>query len=333
MLINFCFQLVFSTFVAMNIEVFISQLLYRYQCVTVPSFGAFLSETVPANIQENNHTFYPPKKTISFNPYIKNNDGLLANHISQQEKCSYDQAIHIITNQVVVWENKLKNRDFLILKNIGLLRLNSENNIVFEPYDHSNYLTTSFGLSSFVSPTVKREVLKKVVDETILPEINEPAEVEHLDEKQGFNFRKFSKYAATILVTIGASGFGYINHINKQAEVETLMLQKEVQKEVQTKIQEATFFILNPTTTPEALENNKYPFHIVSGSFRNPENANKALSDLIKDGFDARIIEKNDQGLYPVIYGSFTSYPEAQEKLKEIHTKGNVEAWILIKEL
>lgn len=317
----------------MNIEVFISQLLYRYQCVTVPNFGAFLTETVPANIQENNHTFYPPKKTLSFNPYIKNNDGLLANHISQQEKCSYDEALHIITNQVIAWENKLKNRDFLILKNIGLLRLNSENNIVFEPYDHTNYLTTSFGLASYVSPTVKREVLKKVVDETLLPEPNEPTKVIQLDEKEGFNFKKFGKFAAVILVSIGASGFGYINYINKQAEVETLIVQKEVQKEVQTKIQEATFFILNPTTTVEALENNKYPFHIVSGSYRDPENANKALGSLIREGFDARIIEQNDQGLYPVIYGSFTSYPEAQEKLKEIHNKGNAEAWILIKEL
>lgn len=318
----------------MNIEIFISQLLYRYQCVTVPNFGAFLSETISASIQESNHTFYPPKKVISFNPHIKNNDGLLANYISQQEKCSYAEALLKISTQVSVWDNKLRNRDFLIFKNIGLLKLNSESNIVFEAYDHSNYLTEAFGLSPYVSPAVKREVLKKVVDEAILSEIEklEPNTVIPLDEKSRFSLKSFAKYAAAVVVTLGASSFGYINYINQQEQIETLMVQKEVQKEVQTKIQEATFFISNPTTKV-SLENNKSHFHIVAGAYRSPENANKTLSILLNKGFNAKVIEKNDHGLYPVLYGSFVSYPEAQEMLKKIQSQGNSEAWILIKEL
>lgn len=69
----------------MKIEVYISQLLYRYQCVTVPGFGAFLTETHSAQLNESTNSF-SSKKTISFNSRIKNNDGLLANHIAQAEK-------------------------------------------------------------------------------------------------------------------------------------------------------------------------------------------------------------------------------------------------------
>ena len=58
----------------MKIEDSISQLLYRYQCVTVPGFGAFLTEFQSAQLHENSNTFYPPKKLISFNPYLKNYD-------------------------------------------------------------------------------------------------------------------------------------------------------------------------------------------------------------------------------------------------------------------
>ena len=76
----------------MKIEQYISQLLYRYQCVTVPGFGAFLTEFQSAQLDNNSDSFYPPKKLISFNPFIKNNDGLLANHLAQIEKINYETA-------------------------------------------------------------------------------------------------------------------------------------------------------------------------------------------------------------------------------------------------
>jgi CCDC81-like prokaryotic HU domain 1 len=72
-------------FVAMKIESYIAQLLYRYQCVTVPGFGAFLTEIQSAQLNVNSNSFYPPKKLVSFNSFLKNNDGLLANHIAQAE--------------------------------------------------------------------------------------------------------------------------------------------------------------------------------------------------------------------------------------------------------
>ena len=74
----------------MLIEKHISDLLYRYQCVTVPGFGAFLTETVTAQVTVSSSSFFPPKKVISFNANVRNNDGLLANHVALQEKMSYD---------------------------------------------------------------------------------------------------------------------------------------------------------------------------------------------------------------------------------------------------
>ena len=92
----------------MKIEQYINQLLYRYQCVTVPGFGAFLTEVQSAHLDETSHSFYPPKKIVSFNPYIKNNDGLLANHLAVSEKISYEIAVSIIQNEVSSWRNKFR---------------------------------------------------------------------------------------------------------------------------------------------------------------------------------------------------------------------------------
>lgn len=331
MLIKFLVCLAFFIFVVMNIEHYISQLLYRYSCVTVPGFGAFLTDTLSTTIHENNHTFFPPKKVVFFNTHIKNNDGLLANHIAQVEGISYNDAVNAIEKEVKIWLEKLQRRDFLIFKNIGLLQYNAENHIVFEPYEHTNYLTESFGLYSFVSPTIKREVLKVVTQEESLPEEEYVAEEVVLRRNP---FVTFFKYAAIVTVSLGASGFGYATYINQQEQAETLMVQKEVQKEVQSKIQEATFFIQNPVN-PVVLntKENTLPFHIMAGAFRSEANAQKEFDKLIEKGYKARLLEKNDLGLYPVVYGSFATYTEAQYKLTQIQQQENEDAWLLIKEL
>jgi len=52
MLIKFYHHHAMYNFVFMKIEQYISRLLYRYQCVTVPGFGAFLTEIQPAQLHE-----------------------------------------------------------------------------------------------------------------------------------------------------------------------------------------------------------------------------------------------------------------------------------------
>lgn len=312
----------------MKIENYISALLYRYQCVTVPGFGAFLTEIQSAQLNGSTNTFYPPKKVVSFNPHLKNNDGLLANHVSLQEKISYEDAVLAVQNQVAGWTDQLQRREVLVLKNIGEISVNSEWNWVFEPVASVNYLADAFGLSAVVSPAVQREVLK--------------AQVEALEEKVPIVFtpeRKknysFLKYAAAIVMTVGAGGAAYKYQYEQQFANDSLMVEKAVQEKVQSKIQEATFFIENPlpAVTLNVSENAKKPYHIVAGSFRNEANANKIFDELKALGFEPIRLEQNQFGLFPVLYGSFTSYTEAQTKMKEIHKSHNKEAWLLIKEL
>ena len=46
----------------MQLEKHISELLYRYECVTVPGFGAFLTHYKSARLDVSQHAFYPPHK-------------------------------------------------------------------------------------------------------------------------------------------------------------------------------------------------------------------------------------------------------------------------------
>lgn len=310
----------------MKIEHYISQLLYRYQCVIVPGFGAFLTEIQPAQLNENANAFYPPKKLISFNSHLKNNDGLLAHHIAQSEKIAYESAVDLIQDETAIWKNNLLANGKFSLKNIGALSLNTENNLVFAPSENLNYLTGSFGLSSFISPIVKREIVK---EETIATEEKAPFVFVSKERKK----TPYVKYAAIFILTMTIAGsVGFQLHQNQIAK-ETLIVETEVQKQVQNKIQEATFFIENPLPAVTlAVKEEKFPYHVVAGVYRSEENAQNAYNLLRKSGFKSRRIQQNKHGFFPVLYGSYPTYPEARKAMINIQKTNDPAAWLMIKE-
>jgi len=325
----------------MKIEKYISELLYRYQCVGVPGFGAFLCEWQSAQVIVGQSSFAPPKKVISFNSNIKNNDGLLANHIALQEKISYEKALNRIQTQVVFWLEKLENKEHLVLENIGEIFSNSEHNFVFKPNTAINYLTDSFGLAGFNSPEITRanQILTDVssVTESI---IETPISTEESAEKDtpvipinGKNrSSNWLKYAAAVAVFASAGTYSYKMYYDYTINQQTIIVEKTVQEKINQRIQEATFVIPNPINavdlTLEATHHGKY--HVIAGAYRSEQNATKAMNDLLSQGFEAHLLTENKFGLIPVAFGSFSNLSEAQNLKIQIKSKDSVDAWLLI---
>ena len=320
----------------MKLEKYIAQLLYRYQCVTVPEFGSFLAEVRSARLQPNTYTFYPPKKVVSFNALLKKNDGLLIHHISQTERIPYNEAVSLVQQEVSLWRKVLESRGILELKNIGEIRLNAENNLVFTTSDNTNYLPESFGLSSVVSPVIRRNYIQETIQETqkeetvFEEEIKEPVVIPINSGRKKYPFIKYGVAAAVIL----GIGFFANDYYGNYIESQTLLVEKSVQKEIENKIQEATFVIENPNIEPVtlAIKEEKLNYHIVAGAFREEANAEKTYLELSEQGYKSRRLDKNKYGLYPVLFGSFQTRAEAEQNLKEIRNV-NPEAWLLVQEL
>lgn len=311
----------------MNIQPYIAQLLYRYQCVTVPGLGAFLTETQSAQWIESANSFFPPKKMISFNANIKNNDGLLANHIAQSEKTSYDYAVSAIQYEVLSWKKILEENGTLSIKNVGDISLNADKNLVFIPSEQTNYLSSSFGLSSFVSPVVKREIYEQKM-EAIVEKTTIKLETEQRKSTP------YLRYAAIFVLGLGLTGsIGFSLYQNQLAN-ETLLVETAVQKQLNNKIQEATFFIKSPMPAVTlSIKEGKMPYHVMAGAFREEKNAQKIFERLSNQGYKARRIAPNKHGLFPVLYGSYATFAEAEKAKKEIQEKDNPEAWLLIESL
>ncbi|WP_218598100.1 SPOR domain-containing protein [Polaribacter sp. NJDZ03] len=302
----------------MNLATYINDLLYRYDCVIVPDFGGFVTNRIGAKTNNFTHTFTPPTKQVTFNSLLKHNDGLLANYIASAENISFTKASTAISLSVIKWQNELQSK-VVQIDSLGILSLNEEKQIIFEPNTAVNYLTESFGLDTVTSSAISR------FKEQVKP-LN-PLPVK--EENKGIP--AFIKYAATaaILLTLGFAGYnGYENNLQK----ENLANQE---KAIQKKIQSATFVISNPlpTINLNVVKEVAKPFHIIAGAFQFAENAEKRVEELKAKGFDAQIIGVNKWGLTQVTFNSYTNRNEATNNLYRIQKTVSKDAWLLVEKL
>jgi CCDC81-like HU domain protein/sporulation related protein len=142
----------------MRIAKYIGDLLYEYECVVIPGLGGFISNEVSASINANQHSFLPPSKKIVFNPHLLINDGLLVNHIASSENISYLDSKLRVEKFVKKCKFALDHKKRIHFHKIGHLLKNTQDKIEFDPDNNQNYFADSFGLSSFVSPPIKRDV-------------------------------------------------------------------------------------------------------------------------------------------------------------------------------
>ncbi|HEY6144310.1 MAG TPA: SPOR domain-containing protein, partial [Flavobacterium sp.] len=189
---------------------------------------------------------------------------------------------------------------------------------------------------AFVSPVVKREIFEQKI-EALEENIEEKEVIAFEPEIERRKASPYLKYAAVFVLALGiAGGVGYPVY-QQQIASETLLVEQSVQKQVQNKIQEATFFIETPipavTLNIKEVKEEKLSYHIMAGAFRDEKNAEKIFEKLTNQGFKARRIPQNRHGLFPVLYGSYATFAEAEKAKQEIQKTENPDAWVLIESL
>jgi hypothetical protein len=300
----------------MQLAKHISQLLYRYDCVTVPGFGAFLGEPLSARLNETDQVIYPPSKKISFNSQLQSNDGLLANAVAQAEQVSYEQAVRSIHREVVRWKTLLHQGESLTLDRLGALTLNTEDNTVFTPSEKHNHLKASFGLTPISAYKLDRQA-------TSLPKTAEPLPIATASESSGI-FRYVA--AAAVAFVIGYAGFySYQDFSQDQLLAQEASLRLEAQNEVQKAVFDLGDLPLLKIT-PAVVEQS---YHIIGGAFGVPSNAERYVLTLQSKGYSgAQQLSPNKRGLHPVSLGSFTDKKSAIAFLRQVQRGDIKDAWL-----
>jgi nucleoid DNA-binding protein len=299
----------------MQLSLYISDLLFDHDCVTVPGFGSFLGNYKSAEYDFKEQKFYPPSKQISFNSQIRDNDGLLAKHLSKKLDLSYDDAVKKIHHIVLSWSQKIKS-ETIVLKNLGEFYLNQEGNITFVPSNRVNHLKESFGLPPVFVTELSGK--KSYNSKQTIPTYFKP-------EKRTNNF--FKQAAVWALLVVGLGSAIYINEKNNILE-QQIAYEQEVREQSIQKVQKAVFnFGSLPSLTVNVKMKDKKYF-IIAGAFRISKNAENLVLNLKRKGYDASRLALNEKGLNPVAFTSFSKRNEAVTELRIIQKKENKDAWI-----
>src|SRR5690606_22285228 len=278
----------------MQLSQYISDLLYRYECVIIPGFGAFLTRYKSAWIDEKSHTFYPPSKVVSFNKQLQANDGLLANYVASVEKCSYEVALQRIRNFTAKTAKELQEGQKVDFKNIGAFSLNHEKSIQFEPVQHQNFSASAFGLATFVSPSINRELVE-AVGETVKTEKERPVVVMDTERREA---RPYLKYAAIAVLALSATGFAGMKLYESEVQKYNFAQRQKASTLVDHQIQQATFVTENPLPVLSLnLHKQSGNYHIVAGAYKMEENADKKMEQLREKGYFPLKLDASTYGL------------------------------------
>lgn len=309
----------------MQLDNYIKELLYRYECVVLPGFGALLTQYQAARVLKDTNTFHPPGKQLSFNRQLQSNDGLLANHIAKSKNITFQEALDKIRSYTRYLDSKLDEGSTVSIADVGSFKLNSENKIEFIPALAVNYLTESFGLSSFVGSAISREVeADSNKEQEAAPLLFTPRKRQPV----------YIKYAAVGLIAIALSGFGGIKIYESGVKKHNYVEKQKADQQLEATIQEATFNIVTPLPTLNLeVPKTQGKYHIIAGAFRLEANAHKKVSQLQNSGFNAQLIGVNKYGLHQVTYKTLNDRLEALKTLRDIKANHNKDAWLLVKEL
>lgn len=320
------FSWVFTIFATMWIDAYIRRLLYRYNCVIVPGFGAFLVCEKSAEINDATHMLLPPSKSISFNAQLCKNDGLLVAEIAKDQKRTYEALLREVEQLSETWKEKLENGESITLTGIGKLWRNEAQKIQFQPEDKINYLTASFGLSSFIAIPVQRETLKAEIEV-----LEEQVPLTLTPEKRNTSFRPWLKYAATVLLLVSLGTALYRTYGDIQLKQVTA--QQDTQQQVSRIIQEATFFDSDPLKLPhlniEITKKQLGKYYVIAGAFRIKRNAERRIQQLKDKGYKGLYLGQNQYGLHQVAYDRFEDPEKALIFLRKARATESADAWLL----
>ena len=342
----------------MNIEKYISELLYSHDCVIVPDFGGFVANYSPARIHPTQHTFAPPSKDIVFNKNLKNNDGLLANAIATSEQVSFAEASRRITIYVDECMKSLRNGGRCAINSVGTIYYDVERNLQFEPDRTINYLTDAFGLTTFQSPAIRRGNVERQVQKEFRDREPIPAPARRINVKKyvalalggaaivfaalwiplktdllktgSANLNPFapkedSRYEARKagVATISMDDFIEAQASSENIFTDTTAIDPAVDPSISSSAEPESTAVSEAASQPVTSGN----YHVVAGCFMVQENAQRYVEQLQAANVAANIIGQNKAGLYVVSIGDYSSKEEALSSLPKARSISS-DAWL-----
>ncbi|MEA1896349.1 MAG: SPOR domain-containing protein [Bacteroidota bacterium] len=341
----------------MDIPGKIKDLLYLHDCVIIPEFGGFVANYKSAEVDYDRNVFSPPSKEIGFNNQLVHNDGLLISTVSISTGLAYPDARNNVREFVEDVKKRLSKGKNVVFDDLGTFYLGKDKILQFEPDRSTNFLTASFGLSSFEYHELEEYDVRKKIQ----PKLK--------NQQVGSNSRrsrilKRSLIAIPILVALALVpiktdllNFDLGSLSWKIFEQKELVYEEPKTDKNTLQVAEATFNEPEPNNSTESAEEDIHlaesfteneildesvsatetssiaveRFYVIAGSFKNKGNATRLNNNLINNGYSGRIFEVSN-GFFRVAISGHTHFSEAKKQLGEYQAAHPGEHyWILEK--
>ena len=302
-------------------------LLHNHSRVIVPGFGTFVLNYVPAsNIGISEYT--KPAYELSFNEELNDNDSILVESYMKYENLLLRDAFVKIENTVEDIKQKLERENYLKFGKLGGFSLNDENLLVFTP-------------GKFVHPELfgLNDVCLKTIPQTNTETVSEKSRKSHKGVIGKIVVSAAVAAAAALFILISVDMLPLQKqsvNILSNHKLKNLFTGKSNDKNPAkaSTTENKTPEIVAPIAEkiPETVESitAKERFYVVTGVYKEIENAQNLLNAIKADGFNnAAILNRGDR--LDVYIEVFNTPDEANEFTQKIHKEFSEykRAWVL----
>jgi cell division septation protein DedD len=326
----------------MDLSVYLSELLKTNDCVIIPDLGGFIANYQISGYDERTDQFTPPSKEIIFSGKLKKNDGLLVNYISERDGIGYLEARKRVSEFVAESIFRLENGERIIFAEIGTLRFDQNEHLIFEQELAKMVRTDAFGLDSFYFPRLVNKYsqsLKPVFRD------KDPEPQRHLHPALKYALIGIPLVVALYLIPYNKV-FDQSKLVHQQTSstaslpINDTKLINKVEASKNTTEQNSAASAVGSTPAP-ASTNTQQPekiiaqqlekpinqtvvndlpsgkYHVVGGCFKVRENADKLADKLIKQGYPAQVSNLGKY-FFRVSVQSFQTRREAELALTQL---------------
>lgn len=344
-------------------------LLLDNDCVIVPELGGFIAHYQPAYYNEDEGVYFPPIRTIGFNPQLTMNDGLLTQAYMQTYHTDYTDALRKIAEKVNILKEMLYKDGMVELSSLGNLYYTIRNTYEFHPNENGVLAPTLYALDSFLISPLSVETIEdiseKVEESTPTSTINKkkiihwdyqwignavavavavvlffvlsaPVENTHIDKGVYASLGTDCLFDAIRSQSIATSSeHSLVDDIQKQKKDKIVPVVVKVEK-------------VEPTLKPQPLPTEekkvevkkqepqskvipqKKNYHIIVASLATSTDAKRMLQEYKQQGYTNASI-KEGKGRYRISICSYAKKSEAYEKLNEFKQSESFKsAWMLV---
>ncbi len=330
---------------------FISELLSQHDCVIIPGLGGFVGSYEPASIHPRYHTFQPPGKKLLFNINLRQNDGLLSDHIARKENISFTAANDKVRRYAEECQALLKMNRPVLIRDVGRIYMGQEGTIQFDQDSRHNLLPESYGLQPFFSVPVSHESAA----ETVTAGPKEIRLHRHMAKKALYRPLKWAAVLALpvgLAILLSLSGYdklrtGTLTYADVLSSISVRLapFSSPEKKADPLPVKQTPAPALKESPVKEAVTAPEpevapaiqsvpaagQPYAVIVGAFRVEENAGNLVARLRADGIEASLFDVTPGGLHRVTAGKYSDRSEALVALRLIRSKGFEGAWLLVK--